>query len=206
MIIRTISYGLLLLLMLTLLYTLLFKSNSQPTEIWEQPISTANKNSALHSQYNLQTNKAFQKQLKAEALQIGVVSPQQYAKISFRSTVRIHESTKTLHNNDMFSASVPAIHYRSIIKNNESTASTTQTMVIALSKTAIQPAYAHFSERKPFDNEQASINSGPQRAPFELDPAFPSDPGDMPLGHGHWVLVILGAIYALYKYILNLKK
>lgn len=70
----------------------------------------------------------------------------------------------------------------------------------------VQTNYAHYSERKPFDNEQASFEVRPQRAPFSDNPDFPSDPGDMPLGPGNWALVMLGAIYALYKYILNLKK
>ena len=70
----------------------------------------------------------------------------------------------------------------------------------------VQTNYAHYSERKPFDNEQASFEARPQRAPFSGDPPFPSDPGDMPLGPGNWALVMLGAIYALYKYFVNLKK
>lgn len=132
-------------------------------------------------------------------------------------TTQLHNSTYSINNNPIYESNK---NYRSNINYMATTAKLSNTKhkseatatIAPLAYTnfalLVQTNYAHYSERKPFDNEQASFGTGPQRAPFSDDPAFPSDPGDMgaPIGNGNWILIVMGVIYGWINYFFKHKK
>ena len=128
-------------------------------------------------------------------------------------TTQLHNSTYSINNNPIYESNK---NYRSSINYMATTAKLSNTKhkneatatIAPLAYTnfalLVQTNYAHYSERKPFDNEQASFEARPQRAPFSGDPPFPSDPGDMgaPIGNGNVVLMTFGLLYIFIKFII----
>lgn len=109
---------------------------------------------------------------------------------------KTHESSKTIHSTQNF-----------ILPNSTNTISrkisesnvNTNYLTHALRFNLHLPNKTHFSERKPFEETQQANDINKQRAPFESNPPFPSDPGDMPLGSGTAIFILLSSIYIAIK-------
>jgi hypothetical protein len=211
MIIRTIAYVLLIIWLSMLSYVIFFinddglQYNNSNTHVSHNALSG-------NSLGNLQSRKIFRSRLTEVSMQInhnGNVASHKSDNynISGLKRQRVYESNKTYHSNINYSPIVSQYNGAKYNRKSKETATAIAPLSFPKFSLLMQPSYEHYSERKPFDNEQASI-VGRQRAPFESDPDFPSDPGDMgaPIGPGNWMLIILGWIYGCTKYLLKQRK
>lgn len=204
--IRTILYGL-LLLWLIMLYYMLFGSNPvSKTEAWETTTSIAHISVAMHPPGHLQSRQAHQKQLHPQAAIAVAYANSNFANLKNYRAAKLHESTKVMAHTTIQMTAAPTIAYRTKRKTEKSENISTLSLLTPWQLGAsMQPTYQTLSERKPFEETQALAN-GPQRAALAGDPAFPDDPGDMPLGTGNWLLLALGMLYAVFKKIVSSKK
>lgn len=211
MIIRTIAYVLLIIWLSMLSYVIFFKNddglhyNNSNTHVSHNALSG-------NSLGTLQSTKVFRSRLTEVSMQInhnGNVGSHKSDNYNISGLKRqgIYESNKTYHSNIYYNPIVSQYNGSKYNRKSKETATAIASLSFPNFPLLMQPSYEHYSERKPFDNEQASF-VGRQRAPFESDPDFPSDPGDMgaPLGAGNWILIILGMVYAAFKFIVLRKK
>ncbi len=113
----------------------------------------------------------------------------------------LHESSKTIHSTQNF---ILTNNTNTTLNQKKESNIKTEYLTYALRLTLQQPNISHFSERKPFEETQQANDINKQRAPFESNPPFPSDPGDMPLGSGTTVFILLSSIYIAIKMRLKL--
>jgi hypothetical protein len=90
--------------------------------------------------------------------------------------------------------------HRKKTKRNEPESLKTTYITPFTSKALI--AYIDVSDRKPFENAiTQNQDNGRMSAPFEDDPDFPDDPGDLPVGEGLWIMLLFISIYSFFNII-----
>ncbi len=208
MITRTIAFVLLLAWLSLLFYVIFFKDDETKSYTYNTQINhNALSNNSLGI---LQSKKDFRKQLTKVSVEIkynGKVLSNNLSNynVDSKTNKKVSESNKTYRSNISFYPSESPFKGVKQKSRSEETATAIATLGFPKFTLLMQSSYEHFGERKPFDNEQASFTDR-HRAPFESNPDFPSDPGDMPLGAGNWVLVIMGVAYGWIKYFVKSKK
>lgn len=151
----------------------------------------------------LQTKKTFQSQSAHANISVGnnTIYPKYNGNKHNINHKPIYESNKNYRSSINYMATTAKL---SNTKHKNEATATIAPLAYTNFALLVQTNYAHYSERKPFDNEQASFEARPQRAPFSGDPPFPSDPGDMgaPIGNGNVVLMTFGLLYIFIKFII----
>ena len=118
-------------------------------------------------------------------------------KVNFRH--KISSDTKSSTTNTYISNNYKPFYRKKTKRNEPENLNTTYIPPFA-SKVLI--AYIDVSDRKPFDDAIAqNQDNGRMGAPFEDDPDFPDDPGDLPVGEGLWIMLLFISIYSFFNII-----